>query len=515
MDYVWNKKQEPSAPNGHAEPNGYAPPEPEEPSALQETRQSVFKSLQQLRTLLKAIREPLPTQTGDGTYLPRDAHKEHLWQDVENLFRDIKRQDAKDLEGLLTIIKDAALNEPLDDKEYLMESMVAVASRMPDAKLQKKVTNTFVTTLWNDLEHPPQTLLGDEYKFRQPDGSQNNYKYPNIGKAGMPYARTVAPKTIQSGSLPDPGVLFDSVMARKNAKGEPHPNRISSMLFYLASIIIHDCFRTDHDDFNISNTSSYLDLSPLYGSTWEEQKRMRTFRDGKIKPDCFSESRLLTFPPGVGALLIAFNRYHNYVVEQLAAINEDGRFSVDQKKPTVDRYGTIGLDRRDDDLFQTARLVVCGLYVNIILTDYVRTILNLNRTDDDWALNPRVDIPDGAAVGTGNQCAVEFNLVYRWHSAVSEKDDLWTQQLFKELFPGVSAADVSKPQNIGMFLGRLKTLSDDTYAREPDQRDFPALQHERMERIKEGPFKGNYKDDDVAALLTAGIEDCESTIGRC
>jgi hypothetical protein len=65
-------------------------------------------------------------------------------------------------------------------------------------------------------------------------------------------------------------------------------------------------------------TSSYLDLAPLYGSNWEEQKNMRTFKDGKIKPDCFSEKRLLGFPPGVGVLLIMFNRYHNYIVGNLA-----------------------------------------------------------------------------------------------------------------------------------------------------------------------------------------------------
>ena len=42
---------------------------------------------------------------------------------------------------------------------------------------------------------------------------------------------------MQSSTLPDPGTLFDSVMVRK--KFEPHPNEISSMLFYLGSIIIH------------------------------------------------------------------------------------------------------------------------------------------------------------------------------------------------------------------------------------------------------------------------------------
>ncbi len=69
-----------------------------------------------------------------------------------------------------------------------------------------------------------------------------------------------------------------------------------------------DLFRTDHQDFNISNTSSYLDLSPLYGSNEEEQTAMRTFENGRIKVDCFSDTRLLGFPPGAGVLLITFNR---------------------------------------------------------------------------------------------------------------------------------------------------------------------------------------------------------------
>lgn len=238
MEYIWNHVTN-ATEHENKGPNDQEPPEPQLLGALQEKKQSVFQSLQKLKSLLSAIREPLPTQTGDGSILPQ-VQKESLWRDVENLFHDIKRQDAKDIEGLVKTIKHAAFKEPLDDKEYLMESMIAVTSKMPDAKLQKKLTSVLVTTLWDDLEHPPQTLLADEYKFRQPDGSSNNYKYPNIGKAGMPYARTVAPKTKQAGCLPDPGVLFDSVLARKNIQGEKHPNRISSVLFYLATIIIHD-----------------------------------------------------------------------------------------------------------------------------------------------------------------------------------------------------------------------------------------------------------------------------------
>lgn len=67
--------------------------------------------------------------------------------------------------------------------------------------------------------------------------------WPRIGAANTPYARSVRPQTVQLASLPEPGVLFDSLMARKTF--EPHPNEISSMLFYLASIIIHGMHTTN------------------------------------------------------------------------------------------------------------------------------------------------------------------------------------------------------------------------------------------------------------------------------
>jgi linoleate 8R-lipoxygenase/9,12-octadecadienoate 8-hydroperoxide 8R-isomerase len=58
----------------------------------------------------------------------------------------------------------------------------------------------------------------------------------------------------------------------------------------------------------------------LYGANQKEQDTVRTFKDGKLKPDCFAEKRILGFPAGVGVFLIMFNRFHNYVVTQLASL---------------------------------------------------------------------------------------------------------------------------------------------------------------------------------------------------
>lgn len=66
---------------------------------------------------------------------------------------------------------------------------------------------------------------------------EKNVLWPHIGAAGSHYARSVRPKTLQSPALPDPETLFDSLLVRKDFK--EHPNKISSILFYIASIIIH------------------------------------------------------------------------------------------------------------------------------------------------------------------------------------------------------------------------------------------------------------------------------------
>ena len=119
-------------------------------------------------------------------------------------------------------------------------------------------------------------------------------------------------------------------------------------------------FRTGDDskkdpnpNFNISSTSSYLDLAPLYGNNEEQQQAVRTMTDGMLKPDAFSEFRILGFPPGVSALLVLFNRFHNYVAGELKRINETGRFSPNPRLSKEDASKKV-----DNDLFNSARLYV-------------------------------------------------------------------------------------------------------------------------------------------------------------
>jgi hypothetical protein len=133
------------------------------------------------------------------------------------------------------------------------------------------------------------------------------------------------------------------------------------MTFAFASLVTHSLFRTDPSDWGKNNTSSYLDLSPLYGSNQEEQDLVRV-KDGRglLHPDTFSEGRLVFLPPASGALLVIWNRNHNYIANNILKINEQKRWSDPPPEDQAKRA------QQDKEIFETARLINCGSFMSVI-----------------------------------------------------------------------------------------------------------------------------------------------------
>ncbi|KAI0172456.1 linoleate diol synthase precursor [Hypoxylon sp. FL1284] len=420
------------------------------------------------------------------------------------IIQDLQHLSIDDFKTLKDIL-DVTVTGQEDDNKLLLERTVTLLSKLPPHSREgREATDAFVNTLWGALDHPPAQLRSQDACYRDAGGLHYNLNDPTLGAAGTRYARTTPALFFQGPNLPDPGLIFDSLMDRGDGSSfREHPNKISSMLFYLATIITHDLFQTNSKDPEVNMTSSYLDLSPLYGRNLEEQKAMRTFKGGFLKPDCFSTTSLLGFPPGVGVFLIMFNRFHNYVVTQLAEINEAGRFA--KPASTHDNGNWEAWEKYDNDLFQTGRLITCGLYVNIILKDYVRTILNVNRSGSTWDLDPRTKEKKSAfnsnpaPEATGNQVSVEFNLVYRWHSALSKRDEKWVNDEFRAYLGG---ADPAKA-DVGQFLRALARLRQSVPAN-PEKRNFANLRRGK---------DGTYSDDDLVEMLTASIEDVAGAFG--
>ncbi|KAJ8071100.1 hypothetical protein OCU04_001441 [Sclerotinia nivalis] len=447
--------------------------------------------------------QPLWTSDTSKTKPTIISDIESATHSIQSIFRDLKSITPEDANTLLQLFSSEIKGVQNDNTLLLEKTVQLLSSQAESSGIGKSLTASFVNTLWDALPHPPTRSLDKKYMYRDADGGNNNIRMPELGRAGTAYAKNVNAVRMKKKNLPDPGELFDGLMRRGGIDGEEafkgSPTGISSQLFYLATIIIHDLFLTDHDDMTKSKTSSYLDLSPLYGCNQEEQNAVRTFEDGKLKPDCFSSKRILGFPPGVGVFLIMFNRFHNYVVGMLAQINDNGRFT--KPKPEAEESA---FDKYDNDLFQTGRLVTCGLYVNIILKDYVRTILNLNRTTSKWDLDPRVEetknlLSNPAAEGVGNQVSAEFNLIYRWHSAISQRDEEWTNAEYARLFPNKNPADVTLPE----LLRGLHTMEAELPS-DPSQRFFGNLN-----RLPDG----SYDEESLVSIFQSSVEDLSGAFG--
>ncbi|KAF5587632.1 linoleate diol synthase [Fusarium subglutinans] len=519
-------------------------------------------------------------------------------QDEDLMQLTLQLRNKKEAEKYAKYHGDKLIGNPIAPKG---QSLATIAGSLSDYSVQRqKLIDGQVKDKYDKMLHPPLTYLGDAFQYRTADGKFNSAMNPHLGQAGAPYAKTVPSKTAPLGALPDPSDLFDKLMAREEG-GRESQSGLSAMLIYHATIIIHDIFRTNDNDKNISDSSSYLDLSPLYGYTTEMQRKVRDdkFKLGLLKPDTFAEDRLLRQPPGVCIMLVMYNRYHNYAARQLLRINENGRFRVpamyektklvsliNEHLPEKDQYGqklpldekvqemckqyeslwrqvraarpgdapyappqtphetekektkreeaekkrqdaleeiekfnksqlnqdlenlttdlklllkkkTLKLkdhdhqaakdfeaacdefkeaweaawDKQDDDLFNTARLITCGMYIQISVHDYLRALMGFHQFDTNFTLDPRADFDQKkTSRGIGNQVTVEFNLLYRFHCATSRKDEAYTEEFMKEVLHFKDPSNTSLPEFLGtMAAVKQKAAEDHKYGkREPE-----------------------------------------------
>jgi linoleate 10R-lipoxygenase len=115
----------------------------------------------------------------------------------------------------------------------------------------------------DSLNSKDRPLKRVKYASRSEDGSGYNPLFPALGKAGEPYARSVPSLHFTpASSLPDPGLIFDTLLKREEGKFVEHPGGISSvrvslcgfmrlalttdqLFFAFANLIIHTAFNTN------------------------------------------------------------------------------------------------------------------------------------------------------------------------------------------------------------------------------------------------------------------------------
>ncbi|EIM86629.1 linoleate diol synthase [Stereum hirsutum FP-91666 SS1] len=384
----------------------------------------------------------------------------------------------------------------LDDRKMLLEHVLTILStKMPAGTIRTRIENKTIQLLYNDLAHPPATLIGPKYARRAADGSGNNIDIPDMGKAGTPYARSVQQThPLPRNTLPDAGLVFDTLLRRDEFV--PHPAGLSSMMFAFAALVIHTVFRTSHKDVNINETSSYCDLAPLYGHDQESGDKLRV-RDGRglLLPDTFAEDRLMLLPPAVCVLLVLFSRNHNYIANKLLEINERGTYQDPDSISEDDPQRMQKLLEQEEDIFQTARLINCAWFGTALFADYFGSILGLVRSGSKWSLSPfgemRKEDHSLFERGRGNVCSVEFNCLYRWHATTSEADEKWVTQLLGHIFNDKPVEELG----VKDFLEATAKIKE----QEPDVGHWTFGGMQRQE-------DGMFKDSDLASILKNAME---------
>jgi linoleate 8R-lipoxygenase/9,12-octadecadienoate 8-hydroperoxide 8R-isomerase len=129
----------------------------------------------------------------------------------------------------------------------------------------------------------------------------------------------------------------------------------------------------------------------------------------------------------------------------------------------------------------------------------LKNILNFNRTESSWTLDPRANFDhvfDQTTVipsAMGNQISVEFNLIYRWHACVSKRDEKWTEDFFKH---NLNFDDPDK-----LNVEQLKMLMknwEHSIPQDPAQREFGGFKRQ---------LDGKFSDQDLVDELTKSTED--------
>ncbi|KAG2127995.1 heme peroxidase [Suillus clintonianus] len=368
-------------------------------------------------------------------------------QDLEQIITRGPPITLADLPAYIDALRN--LKSGVNDREFLLEKLLILMSRLPDDSVfAKQLQISVIGILYKDLPHPPCSFLNTlvtaplsncgsvPYVFRSADGSNYSIFAPNLGQAGQPYARSVPSTHVPlRHPLPNPGEVFDTLLRRRQNDFIPHPGGLSSLFFAFADLIIHSIFDTNTHDWTINNASSYLDLSIVYGNN-EEQVNSTRKKDGTghIWEDVFADKRLLFMPPSVGALAVLFSRHHNYIASKILGLNERGTYVHPQALQEEQRIAQC------DEIFHRARLVNTAFFMQIILTDYVGGILGLVRDGLTWRLNPlqgfREETHDVSQRGAGNAVSLEFNMLYRWHAALSRQDEVWLEHTFRSILPG-------------------------------------------------------------------------------
>ncbi|MEM8806556.1 MAG: peroxidase family protein [Cyanobacteria bacterium P01_G01_bin.38] len=365
----------------------------------------------------------------------------------KGLWKLIQSTDALETRVNKFLINNAIYKIPTRPYPY---SMMTLEDHIPGTDIPKK-TDTY--TSWESLTD--RTYTG---RHLPPDPTFNT-----------------------SDTLPEPESL--AVLYHKKG-GETRFSEKSTLLFpYWVQWFTDGFLRLERDN-RLKNTSNHhIDLSPVYGLNPKVTHLLRTFQGGKLKSQFIHGEEYPPFyyedpeqgtvkeefkglyeplndekrlPPDKKAKLFAMgveraNVQIGYVMLNVLCLREHNRI--------CDRLTQAYPDWDDERLFQTARNVLVTTILKLVAEEYVNHITpyHFNFKVDPFSFTHEKWYRQ-------NWMSIEFNFVYRWHSALPETliydgqsvpmaSSLWNNQMLIDRGLGALMAETcTQPATqIGLF----------------------------------------------------------------
>ena len=204
--------------------------------------------------------------------------------------------------------------------------------------------------------------------------------------------------------------------------------------------------RTSREDFRQNTSTQEIDLCQIYGLGPDQTRMLRSLEAGRLKSQLIDgeEFPVFLFQERAPGEPLAFKPEFHGLCDERFVIDTILGGAPDDRKDSVFAVGlehgnaTIGStilntvflrehnrvagllasdhrDWDDDRLFETTRNVMIVLLLKLVVEEYIRHIGPF-----DFAIEAVPLLADGERWNRPNWIAIEFNLLYRWHSLVPD-----------------------------------------------------------------------------------------------
>ena len=282
----------------------------------------------------------------------------------------------------------------------------------------------------------------------------------------------------------------------------------SVMFVFFAQWFTDSFLRTDLTDFRKNESNHEIDLCQIYGRTIAATDLLRSHAGGHLKSQLIDGQEYPVFlfqPREPGAPLVFKPEFDGlfdaaFITDMILAGAPDDRkdsfFAVGlehgnstigstmmnivflrEHNRLADLLAGENPDWDDERIFQTARNIMIVLELKLVVEEYIKHI-----GPWDFPVQMVPFIADDERWNRTNWCAVEFNILYRWHSlvpdAIGEGADLLNSVDWRNNNPLILAKGVEALMKFcsNQRSGKIGLLNTPTFLVDRSQPQWPSIE---------------------------------------